>query len=90
MGNSLLDKDNVATDYIDPNWDRWVVYQTNGTLKISDLSVLKSGEGWEDPRKVVLKNWEEICRLKDFLNDTEPVNLPKPAKEEMQFERASA
>lgn len=90
MSKSLLDKDNVAIDYIDHKWDRWVIYQTNGTLKLSDLSVVKSGEGWEDTREVVLKNWEEICRLRDFLNGLEPVNVPELVKEEMQLERATA
>lgn len=90
MNKSSSGKDNVAIDNIDPKWDRWVSYQANGTLKVSDLSVLKGGEGWEDPTEVVLQNWEEICRLRDFLNKLEPLIIPEQMKEEIHLERATA
>ncbi|MFP3390649.1 hypothetical protein [Brevibacillus sp. SIMBA_040] len=84
MTKSLLDRGILAVENIDIKGDRWAAYQTNGVLKMSDFS--KLGEGHE----VVIQNWEEICRLRDFLNKLEPVNVPEPVKEGLQLERASA
>ena len=73
MTKSLLHKGVVAQEGLDKNWDRWTVYQTNGALKITEFAELKEGESWKPPQEVVLQSWDEIVRLRDFLNSLHPM-----------------
>ncbi|EJL29992.1 hypothetical protein [Brevibacillus sp. BC25] len=71
MSKSLLDRGIVAVENIDWKGDRWAAFQVNGALKISEFSKLTEGQ------EIVLKNWEEIERLRNFLNSLKPVKKPE-------------
>lgn len=81
----LVDKDIVSNELLGGDFERFVTYKTDGTLLIENTSEFVPGVGLIPGQKVSLQNWEEITRLRDYLNKLEPVH-----KEESELERTSA
>lgn len=76
----------VANELIGGTFDRMVTYLEDGTLRIEETPELIDGQGWTPGQTVVLRNWEEIERLRDFLNSLQPV----AQREVEQHERSIA
>lgn len=71
MSKSLLDRGIIAVENIDSKGDRWAAFTANGSLKISEFSKVTEGQ------EVILQNWDEIERLRNFLNSLKPVKKPE-------------
>lgn len=92
LDDRLKQKGIVSTEYIGGTFDRMATYYENGILKLTDMPDLIPGQGWPPAQEVVLRNWEEIVRLRDFLNSLQPVAAPLQQQEEeaTYLERATA
>ncbi|TPG86850.1 hypothetical protein EEL32_12110 [Brevibacillus laterosporus] len=77
-----MNKDIVTNELIGGTFDRMVSYKTNGTLEIEEVSECNAKTGWTPKQTVTLRDWEEIVRLRDFLNGLVPVSAS--SKEEDQ------
>ena len=82
MNKSLLEKGIVNVEMLDSKGDRWVSYHTNGTAKISEFPDVIPGQGCPPSQEVTLRDWEEICRLRDFLNSLQPFAAPVELQKE--------
>ncbi|MBG9786568.1 hypothetical protein [Brevibacillus laterosporus] len=69
-----MSKEIVTNELIGGTFDRMVSYKTNGTLEIEEVSECNAKTGWTPKQTVTLRNWEEIVKLRDFLNGLAPVN----------------
>ncbi|MCR8980930.1 hypothetical protein [Brevibacillus laterosporus] len=69
-----MSKEIVTNELIGGTFDRMVSYKTNGTLEIEEVSECNAKTGWTPKQTVTLRNWEEIVKLRDFLNGLVPVN----------------
>ena len=63
----------VANELLGGQFERMATYSSDGTLRIEQTPDFVPGTGWVPGQTVVLKNWEEIVRLRDFLNSLMPV-----------------
>jgi len=79
----------IVTTIIGGNFDRLAIYTPNGALKITDFPDLIPGQGWPPSQEVVLRSWEEIERLRDFLNSLKPAASQLKVSEEIQYERSA-
>ena len=71
------------------NFDRMAIYTPSGALKITDFPDLIPGQGWPPSQEVVLRSWEEIERLRDFLNSLKPTTSQSTETEEIHYERTA-
>ncbi|NGQ95047.1 hypothetical protein G3578_07595 [Brevibacillus sp. SYP-B805] len=92
MDKTLRERGIAAIEYIGGDFARMAVYTTDGRLKITDYPDFVPGQGWPPAQEVVLRSWEEIVRLRDFLNSLQPVAAPVEQQEEeaTYLERATA
>lgn len=91
LDERLKRKGIVSIEYIGGTFDRMAVYNQDGTLKLTDFPDIVEGQGWPPTQEVVLRNWEEIVRLRDFLNSLGPIETQVKQQEEVPLlERASA
>ncbi|MDH6351886.1 hypothetical protein [Brevibacillus sp. 1238] len=89
LSDRLKAKGIVSNELLGGKFDRMATYRTDGTLLIEATPDFAAGN-WVEAQQVILQNWEEICRLRDFLNGLTPVDVPQKRKEEPHDERASA
>ncbi|WP_301171074.1 hypothetical protein [Brevibacillus nitrificans] len=89
LDDRLKEKGIVSNELLGGQFERMATYKTDGTLRIEATPDFISGIGWSPGQTIVLQNWEEICRLRDFLNGLVPVKQPK-SEEEDYLERATA
>ncbi|QRG68565.1 hypothetical protein [Brevibacillus choshinensis] len=78
--------DVISDEFIGGRFDRFATFLSDGTLRITEVKDPKPEQQWE-LTQITLQNWDEIMRLRDFLNKLSPV---QPGKESIQHERASA
>jgi len=71
------------------NFDRMAIYTPKGALKITDFPDLVPGQGWPPAQEVILRSWEEIERLRDFLNSLSPSTSQIEVTEEIHYERTA-
>jgi hypothetical protein len=87
LNDRLRTKGIVSTEYIGGKFDRMAIYYENGTLKLMDYPDLVPGQGWPPAKEIILRNWEEICRLRDFLNSLTLVSVGQAREEADHLER---
>ncbi|QOS98142.1 hypothetical protein JNUCC42_16655 [Brevibacterium sp. JNUCC-42] len=68
-----MNKEIVTNELIGGTFDRMVSYKTNGTLEIEQIPECNAKTGWTPRQTVTLRDWEEIVKLRDFLNELAPV-----------------
>ncbi|WP_340701381.1 hypothetical protein [Brevibacillus borstelensis] len=90
MNERLICKEIVSNELLGGQFDRMATYKTDGTLRIEQTPEFKPGTGWIPGQTVVLQNWEEIVRLRDFLNSLEPLSVEQDEMENIQHESAIA
>ncbi|EMT54271.1 hypothetical protein I532_01655 [Brevibacillus borstelensis AK1] len=89
VNERLICKEIVSNELLGGQFDRMATYKTDGTLRIEQTPEFKPGTGWIPGQTVVLQNWEEIVRLRDFLNSLEPLSVEQDM-ENIQRESAIA
>ncbi|MED4749914.1 hypothetical protein [Brevibacillus choshinensis] len=78
--------DVISDEFLGGRFDRFASFLSDGTLRITEVKDPKPEQDWE-LTQITLRDWEEIVRLRDFLNKLSPVTL---GKEIIVHERASA
>lgn len=76
----LKGKGIVSNELLGGHFDRMATYKSDGTLLIEATPDFKEDVGWIEGQRVVLQSWDEICRLRDFLNALKPVPVAKQAE----------
>ncbi|MFJ9497823.1 hypothetical protein [Brevibacillus centrosporus] len=89
LDDRLKEKGIVSNELLGGQFERMATYKTDGTLRIESTPDFIAGIGWSPGQTIVLQNWNEICRLRDFLNGLVPVEQPK-SEEANYLERATA
>ena len=90
LNERLKSKEIVSNELLGGQFERMATYKTDGTLRIEQTPDFKPGAGWLPGQTVVLQNWEEIVRLRDYLNSLAPLSNEKGQKEAIQHESAIA
>ncbi|WP_426444239.1 hypothetical protein [Brevibacillus laterosporus] len=68
-----MNKDIVTNELIGGIFDRVATYKTDGTLHIEQTPEYVEGLGWKGHQAVTLQDWDEIVKLRDFLNGLSPI-----------------
>lgn len=66
----------VSDEFIGGKFDRFATYYSDGSLRISDTTLVEN-EQWPSRKDIELPTWEEVERLRNYLNLLEP---PKEGK----------
>ncbi|WP_188065936.1 hypothetical protein [Brevibacillus brevis] len=72
VNDRLKEKGIVSNELLGGQFDRMATYKTDGTLRIEATPDYRDGQ-WIAGQQIVLQNWGEIERLRDFLNSLKPV-----------------
>lgn len=75
LSDRLINKGIVSTEVIGGDFERMATYKTDGTLRIEGSPEYQPGIGWGETPRVILQNWEEICKLRDYLNRLAPIEI---------------
>lgn len=78
----------INDEFLGGRFDRFASYLSDGTLRITEVQDPKLDQEWE-LTQIILRDIEEIRRLRDFLNRLGPLEQLVEKKGE-QLERASA
>ncbi len=89
LNDRLTYKGIVSNELLGGQFDRMVTYKTDGSLRVEQTPDYVPGTGWVPGQAVVLQNWEEIVRLRDFLNTLKPVSVGQICEEVDHLERTA-
>ncbi|GEC93082.1 hypothetical protein [Brevibacillus brevis] len=76
VNDRLKEKGIVSNELLGGKFDRMATYKTDGTLRIEATPDFQDGK-WIEGQQIVLQNWDEIERLRNFLNSLKPVKQPE-------------
>jgi len=89
LNDRLKIKGIVSNELLGGQFERMATYSSDGTLRIEQTPDFVPGTGWIPGQTVVLQNWEEIVRLRDFLNSLTPVSIRQAQEEADHLERTA-
>lgn len=90
LSDRLRDKGIVSNELLGGQFERIATYKADGTLWIEATPDFKEDVGRIEGQQIVLQDWEEICKLRDFLNGLAPITINQQLNEVKHLERASA